>query len=184
MQLFSEGFGVGVEEVDALVVGVDGDAFVLAMGADVFMFEGDGGEAVAGDAFGGEEDAVAGAGFHFRDDGDAGPELVHQFAHGDEDFIEWRRGRDGLVCGVAAGDDSGEDGLDFEGGVSEEGDELPADFFGGVAGEDAAVDVGLRELGQGVVGVAAGEARGDAGGVKHGVPGGVGGETVGCRQIG
>src|ERR1019366_5721143 len=44
------------------------------------------------------------------------------------------------------------------------------DVFNGVLGEDAAVDVGGGELGQGVDGVAAFELGGDASGAEYGVP--------------
>src|ERR1035441_5234574 len=52
--------GKGVEEVERFPVGIDGEAFVLAVGTVVITFESDRRVAVAGDARLGEVDGVAG----------------------------------------------------------------------------------------------------------------------------
>ncbi len=115
-------------------------------------------------------DGVGGADLHLRENGHAGVHLADHLAEGAEDVGTERRrgGRDAVgaggmeVAGVVLV-------LDGERGVGEDFDELLAGLLLGVAGEDAAVDVALGELREGVGSLAGGEHRRDAGGAEDGV---------------
>src|SRR5216683_4512946 len=165
-----EGLEEAVVEVDGLVEGGDAEALVAAVHALVDGVDGDAADAVAGDSGGHGVDAVGGSDFHLGEDGEAGVHLGDDLVEGAEDVGAqgWGRGRDALgafvveVAGVVFV-------LHGDGGVGEDFDELLTDLLLGVAGEDAAVDVGVGELREGVGSLAGGEHGGDAGGAEDGV---------------
>ena len=164
------GPGGSGSRIDAAIVGGDAEALVAAVHAVVVGVDGDAADAVAGDAGGDGVDGVGGAGLHLGEDGKAGVHLADDLGEGIEDVGAQRR-RGGRDAGGASGVEVA--GvvlvLDGEGGVGEDLDELLAGLLLGVAGEDAAVDVALGELREGVGGLAGGEHGRDAGGAQDGV---------------
>src|ERR1035437_4416247 len=131
------------------------------MEADVVAVHEEALDAVGGDAGGSGVGSVGGVGDHDGNYGDVGPLLFSGGGYGGEERrVEGRAG--GFVDFVEDGD--GDLVVGYDAGES------LLDVFNGVLGEDAAVDVGGGELGQGVDGVAAFELGGDASGAEYGVP--------------
>ena len=163
MRRRAERFDEVVEEGLAVVEGLDGDAFVAAVEADVGTIDEDALDAVSGNACYAEAAAVGGTHDHVGNNGDAGPHFCGDTSGGFENLgAEWRGGALHEVTAL----------FDRDLVVGEDFLESILDVFGRVFGQNAAVDGGGGKLWQGVHGVATFEQGGDAGCAERRVEGG------------